>query len=664
MPILLLALLPVPPKLSHESVGADEIQRQMNADALQAVFDLILAPLQEIAKDGAVMDCADGKTRLCFPILSAWIADHAEHTILNGISSNSCPQCEVPATELGQGPRNIYEPRNYAHYAQKTWEYMQTQDTHIADYFHQIGMKIDRNVFSGLYRVNPADLHKPDLLHNIYLGLFKHMMKWVEGFLKKHKRQQAFDDIWKALPPYPGFNVPKKAYREVTQSQGEEMRNLCRCISAVFASALRNPDGSQQLPFKRALQCVCSMIDFTLMAQYRSHTLETLGYMETYLRTFHRTKDIFLEFRTTKAIRAQAERQDRELRERIANADRTTGAAGSAPNRRRRLDEARIERANQWAELIQRENHFNFIKMHYLNHFVQHVRRFGSVPMYSTDIGELAHKEQIKEGYRRSNKNHAARQILAQYSKQHAIGMRLLTMEALRKTDDEVETGNVGVSNQGTCPNPRTPRRALKGRTQNVGTVFELCLALEIHYDDLAVELVNYVRQTTADERQLPVDPSELKFLPAEQFTQLEIPVPDFQETDIFQVHRARCTGRKSFRNSGARNDWIWIQAGGLDMYGELRGRAVARLVGLFKIRNVRTEVVSRLAYVQVLDPVNGGRFHGASGHIRVCKRRNGRDMRIIDIGVIVGQAHVVPYGDGQWLVNHRIDLRTFNDIY
>ena len=99
-------------------------------------------------------------------------------------------------------------------------------------------------------------------------------------------------------------------------------------------------------------------------------------------------------------------------------------------------------------------------------------------------------------------------------------------------------------------------------------------------------------------------------------------------------------------------------------MYGELRGQAVARLVGLFKISNVRTEVVSRLAFVQILDLVHGGRFHGASGHIQVCRRRNGRDMSLIDIGVLVWQAHVVPYGDGQWLVNHRIDLRTFNDIY
>ena len=61
-------------------------------------------------------------------------------------------------------------------------------------------------------------------------------------------------------------------------------------------------------------------------------------------------------------------------------------------------------------------------------------------------------------------------------------------MEALRKVEDEVKTDNVGVSNQGTHPTHQTPWRALKGRNQNVGTVFELCLALEIHYDDLPVE--------------------------------------------------------------------------------------------------------------------------------------------------------------------------------
>jgi len=52
-----------------------------------------------------------------------------------------------------------------------------------------LGEKIGNNVFTGLDRVSPEDLHNPDLVHNIYLGLFKHIMEWVEGFLKNYKRQ-------------------------------------------------------------------------------------------------------------------------------------------------------------------------------------------------------------------------------------------------------------------------------------------------------------------------------------------------------------------------------------------------------------------------------------------------------------------------------------------
>ena len=129
--------------------------------------------------------------------------------------------------------------------------------------------------------------------------------------------------------------------------------------------------------------------------------------------------------------------------------------------------------------------------------------------------------------------------------------MRLLTIDVLRTADDAVGTGNVRISSPGigieTCLAHRISRRVQKGRTPNVGTVLELCLALEIPYDDLAAELVNYIRRAVTDKRQLSVDPSEQKFSPAELFTQLEIPVADFQETNIFQVHRARCTGKKSF---------------------------------------------------------------------------------------------------------------------
>jgi len=44
MPTLLLALLPVPPEFTGGLARADEAQRPRNSDALQTVFNLVLAP--------------------------------------------------------------------------------------------------------------------------------------------------------------------------------------------------------------------------------------------------------------------------------------------------------------------------------------------------------------------------------------------------------------------------------------------------------------------------------------------------------------------------------------------------------------------------------------------------------------------------------------------
>ena len=103
--------------------------------------------------------------------------------------------------------------------------------------FDTLKINMGPGVFHRLYRVSAPYLDVPDLLHKIYLGLFKNMMDWIQGFLKKHGRLQAFDDAWKTLPQYPGFFVPKNAYWEVTQWQGKEMRNLGRSLLGVLASA-------------------------------------------------------------------------------------------------------------------------------------------------------------------------------------------------------------------------------------------------------------------------------------------------------------------------------------------------------------------------------------------------------------------------------------------
>jgi len=248
--------------------------------------------------------------------------------------------------------------------------------------------------------------------------------------------------------------------------------NLAFCISAILPSALRNPDSSQSQDFKSALKCVSTMVDLSLMAQYCTHTPDTLIYMEWYLQTFDQTKNTFLEFRTLKATLGEVNRQDRDLRELMANQRTNEARPNITAKHRQQVDQERLEGANQQADLIHRENHFNFIKMHYVSHFAFHLWRFGSILIYSTVMGELAHKEQIKDSYQRSTKNEATRRSLSQYGRQHALGMCLQTIEALVKTG-VIVVGNSGMEMR-TSSSCSIPRRMVKSHT-NLGTLSELC---------------------------------------------------------------------------------------------------------------------------------------------------------------------------------------------
>jgi len=209
------------------------------------------------------------------------------------------------------------------------------------------------------------------------------------------------------------------------------MRNLGRCRLGVLAVVLRQPGGAQVIPFKRALGCARALVNFNMMAQYRSHTSDTIAYMEDYLDQFHKLKDIFLECRVTKRTQDKVDKQRKEIRR-----QRALVIERVAPSLRRPIrNDNRQEENDLGLDLLRSESHFNFIKMHLLRHFCDHLRQFGNIPMYSTEIGELAHKMQIKDGWRQSNKNDAARQIVHSYGRQHAIRMRLWNLESLNCGD-------------------------------------------------------------------------------------------------------------------------------------------------------------------------------------------------------------------------------------
>ena len=204
------------------------------------------------------------------------------------------------------------------------------------------------------------------------------------------------------------------------------MRNFGKIILGTFTAALRRntdqprPTVAQSQEFNKAIHCVRSITDFYLMTQYRSHTSETVSYMQEYLRSFHETKDVFLRFRAGKKAKKAA-----AMAHLVLLVEQTqTSVQGLAVSEKAKVWEANALERQELVETILKDgSYFNFPKLHLLTHYAEQIPRFGALTQYSTDITESMYRE-FKDAYRRSNKVESMDQILTTYTRYHTFIMK------------------------------------------------------------------------------------------------------------------------------------------------------------------------------------------------------------------------------------------------
>ena len=140
-------------------------------------MEAIFAPMAALGDSGLAIESADGKVRLCFLRLSAWIAGHLENVALHGIQQTQCAACEVQPEHFGSHLRHSTAKRDYRKYEYLFNKYVdgnQQAGRELSDR----GFKLLPSVFWGLPNVQQFDLPKPDILHVVYLGIFEsHLMK-------------------------------------------------------------------------------------------------------------------------------------------------------------------------------------------------------------------------------------------------------------------------------------------------------------------------------------------------------------------------------------------------------------------------------------------------------------------------------------------------------
>jgi hypothetical protein len=706
---ILVALLPVPPKFSRGSSAKHQEESRLNQNFLAAVTKAILQPLLAFQRtteleDGALWPCADGHLRRCWPILSSWLADHMEYANLMGVKYNACPKCYLPVEQFGslidpdeldnyRRTAAIFQPK-YASYCNLSKandcddepDDIDNDDREsrreLEDWFAAHCARPVACVLWSLPHSDAYDLHRPDILHNIYLGMYQHVMRWIDGFLEEYGRMEDFEAIWRAIPAYPEFRHPRRGYSQVSQWSGKEMRNFGRILYPALAAALHSPRASQRKVFSQVLACVRGLAYWCLVVQYPTQTTETINYLHDYLQEFHDNKNVFLSFRKSKTAHTAAKKAKSTLKTEMQ--DRLK-AAGRPPKlskvQRKQLEDA-------YSAAFEENSSFNFVKMHLLLHYPESIERFGNLLHVSTESSESNHSIMVTEPYRRSNsKPGYENQILGDYGRIYAVRMRRLWLRQLAiegwTTPETQQTlglytpkdyNVVKLCLRKGQPIPHDLPVHIEKHdqvplTRGVSsTILHGFWAREELMEGFNLSLPDYLLPYFRTELGMTeLDRATVEGFAVTRYKVLQVPVANFQTVGDreYITHRLLCTGAETFHGA-IRNDFIWMRiSDGRDL-GDVGDLRPAQLIRILQVQDPqRDEQPWKVIVVRELKIENDGNCMPDTGLLKVSDihyRPQQRDLLVASIQTVHSAAHLLRIPDTRsYYVNNTIDLATFN---
>ncbi|KAG8759337.1 hypothetical protein FRC11_002095 [Ceratobasidium sp. 423] len=271
----LLGYLPVD---SFEDVPDDDERKRLKADLVHRVMEKMLEPLRAASEHGVEVWCPDGRKRHVFPRVAAYTADWPEQNLQCSTSEGRCPICKTAYKGRGQlGDEAELREREETLNALRT--YIRTKNEAHLDL---LGLKPVWPWWGDIPGVNLSECLTPDLLHQTYQGLFRHLVKWMKKII--------------------GVDVLDERFAAMLQAEG--LARFTKGISVVGSSRWTGRDSKRMLaqflpvvvgtlsPELSAM--VCALVNFMYRAHASSLTDADLDAMDEDLRVFHQHKHLLI----------------------------------------------------------------------------------------------------------------------------------------------------------------------------------------------------------------------------------------------------------------------------------------------------------------------------------------------------------------------------------
>jgi hypothetical protein len=278
---ILLAYLPT----AHlEHVTNEAAKRRMVANIFHCALREILSPLRNAGINGMPVASGDGIFRRGHPILAAHVGDYMENIAVVGCKMGECPRCQVPPASLGRSNPQ-YPLRNLNKTLDALAKFDQDPDT-FAQACSEAGIKpIPHPYWEDLPYVNIFQSITPDILHQLYQGLIKHLIAWIKLAFDNAE----LDARCRRLPPNHHLRHFWKGITHLSRPTGKEHSDIARILLGIIID-MPLPEGQSPVRLVRATR---ALLDFLYLAQYPVHSSRTLDQLQAALTCFHDNKQVF-----------------------------------------------------------------------------------------------------------------------------------------------------------------------------------------------------------------------------------------------------------------------------------------------------------------------------------------------------------------------------------
>jgi hypothetical protein len=224
------------------------------ANIFHACLTRVVKPLETAGITGIEVTSGNGAVCRGHPIFAMFIGDYPEQLLVACCKNGECPKCVVPHDSLGDNAE--YPLRNLVAILDTLKKvgvgptvYSQAcTDAGIKPVYHPFWQHLPHtNVFLSI---------TPDILHQLYQGVMKHLISWVTSAFGAAE----IDARCRRMPLHHSLQLFVKGISTLSRVSGSEHRDMCGILLGLIIT-LPLPGGFSPIQLVRAVR---GLLDFLL----------------------------------------------------------------------------------------------------------------------------------------------------------------------------------------------------------------------------------------------------------------------------------------------------------------------------------------------------------------------------------------------------------------